>query len=131
MEKANYLILNKHEFSLFKRITWLSAEEITSYFEKVVITFSENGSKILSNTWVIDIESVENEDILDTTWAWEAYRAWLIRWLELWYSWKTSAQIWSLISSFSLSSHWAQNHFIEKKQLEMWYADEFKEFIKL
>lgn len=131
MQKSDFLIVNENEFSLFKKISGLSAEDIISSFEKVVITFSEKGSKILSKTWVIEIPAVKNEDIIDDTWAGEAYRAGLIKWLISWYSWKISAEIWSLLASFSLSSHWWQNHFIEKKQFEMWFADEYKEFIKL
>jgi len=131
IEKANYLIVNFHEFSLFKKISWLSAEEIINSFEKVIITFWKDWSKILSSTGVIEIPAIENETYIDDIGAGEAYRAWLIKWIIEWYSWKISWQIWTLLASFSLWYQWAQNHFINKKQFEMWFADEYKEYIKL
>ena len=117
MEDSDYLIVNEHEFLLFQKISELSEKEIFSNFEKTIVTFSEKGSKIYDSNSVINIIPIENEDISDTTWVWEAYRAGLLKWLQSWYSWKTSWQIWSLLASFSLSSYWAQNHFINKKTI--------------
>jgi hypothetical protein len=55
----------------------------------------------------------------------------LISGLNAWNDWEKSARMWSLLASFSLWSHWAQNHFIDQKHFQAWYTDEFGEEIQL
>ena len=131
IRKANFLIINSHEFTLFKKISKLTAEEITNSFEKVIVTFWKNGSKILSKNWIIEIPAIQNENFIDDIWTGEAYRSWLIKAINEWLSWKTAWQVGTLLASFSLWYQGAQNHFINKKQFEMMYASEYKEYIKL
>jgi hypothetical protein len=39
--------------------------------------------------------------------------------------------MWSLLASFCVWCHWAQIHFINKKQFEMWFAGEHEVQIRL
>ncbi len=128
---ATYLILSKHNFSLYKKITEQKAEEIIPKYEKVIITFWKDWSKIMDKNSLIEVEAVENETVIDDTWVGDAFRAGLLKWLYMWYSWEKSARIWSLLASFLLSSKSWQQHFIDKKQFELWYTWEFKDFLKL
>jgi adenosine kinase len=68
---------------------------------------------------------VQNANAIDPTWAWDAYRWWLLKWLKAWYDWETSWKIWSLISSISVWSFGWQNHFITKEDFENRFKDEF------
>ena len=131
IKKANFLIINSHEFTLFKQISELTTEEIINSFEKVIVTFWKNGSKILSKAWTIEIPAIQNENFIDDIWVGEAYRSWLIKAIVEWLSWETAGKVATLLASFSLWSQWAQNHFINKKQFEMMYESEYGEYIKL
>ncbi len=129
---SNYLILNNYEYSKFKEISELNDEQINNFYEKIIITNWSEWSKIISkNESEIKISAVKVESALDPTWAWDSYRAWLLRWLQLWYSWEKSAKIWALIASFCIWKHWWQNHFVEKKEFEERFLEEFGDEVKL
>jgi hypothetical protein len=97
-------------------------------FSKMIITYWVDGSKIYeSNYNVTEIFWVENPDFLDSTWAWDAYRAWLLSWLNKWYSWENSAKMWSILASICTASNWAQNHFINLKQFKTLYIETYWE----
>ena len=130
-EKANYLIVNEHEFSLFKKISLLSEEEIYNSFKTVIITYWENGSKIIESWNIMNIPAVKTEEAVDPTGVWEAYRAGLVKWITSWLSWETSWKIGSLLASFCIESNGWQNHFIDIKQFQNLFLHEFGEEIEL
>jgi sugar/nucleoside kinase (ribokinase family) len=131
MHFSNYLILNDYEFNIFMDVSWLEKEEIIKFYDKVIITMWEKWSVILDNNNEIFISSIKNFNVVDPTWAWDAYRAWLLTWLNKWYTWEASANIWSLLASNSLWCFWAQNHFIELKKFQKLYKEEFWDDINL
>ena len=132
MNIADYLIINEIEYEHFKKISEKTDEEIIESFEKIIITYSSKGSKIISSTEdIINIPSVINYNIIDYTWAWDAYRWGLLAWLKKWNSWEKSAKLWSILSSYCLWTNWAQNHYITVKQIKLWFLEEFWEEIEL
>lgn len=131
MKYSNYLIVNDFEFDLFKSKTWFEKSEIISSFEKVIITLWSKWSVILDSVWELFIKPVENANVIDPTWAWDAYRAWLLKWLNFWYNWEKSANIWSLLASISVWHYGWQNHFISKTDFENRFKEEFGEKISL
>ncbi len=129
---ADYLIINEVEYEQFKKISEKTDEQIIDSFDKIIITYSSKGSKIISSVDnIINIPAVINYDIKDYTWAWDAYRAWLLVWLKNWNSWEKSAKLWAILSSYCLWTNWAQNHYITSKQIKMWFLEEFAEEIEL
>lgn len=131
MKQCNYLLLNDHEYSNFKDIVGLDDTQIFENFDKVIITYWGHGSKIFGHNWIQNIPVVWNHHILDRTWVGDAFLGGLISGLNAWNDWEKSARMWSLLASFSLWSHWAQNHFIDQKHFQAWYTDEFGEEIQL
>jgi len=131
MKLANYLILNDYEFDLFKSKVWLEKKEIINAFDKVIITLWAKWSAIFDKNGEQFVPAVKNHEVLDPTWAWDAYRAWLLRWLNLWYDWKKSANIWTLLASFSVWCYWAQNHYMDKKHFWNWFTEEFGSTINI
>ena len=131
MKYSDYLIVNDFEFDLFKSKIWLEKEEIIKSFEKVIITLWSRGSVILDINWETFINPVENGNVLDPTWAWDAYRWWLLRWLNLGFSFEKSAKVWTLLASISVWYYGWQNHFIEKNDFEDRFEKEFWEKIGL
>ena len=130
-EKAHYLIVNTHEFSLFKKISWLTDTEVYTSFDRVIVTSGERGSKIINGDSTIDIPAVISDDVIDPTWVWEAYRAGIIKWISSWLSWETSWKVGSLMASFCVESNGGQNHYIDTKQFQNLFREEFWEDIEL
>lgn len=129
IHSASYLIVNDYEFDLFKETIWLTKQEIISSFDKVIITLGAKWSAIMDTEKEIFIPAVENTKTLDPTWAGDAYRAWLLKWLIEWYEWEKAWKVWSLIASISVWSYWWQNHFINYKDFWELFKENFGEDI--
>lgn len=130
-EMSDYLIVNDNEYTEYKQIIDLNDEAIRKLFSKLVITYWENGAKIIDDTWVTHIPAVRNHHLIDTTWVGDAFRAWLLKGLNSKKSWRISWMIGSLLASFCLWAHGAQNHFIDQKHFKSWFYEEFGEEIEL
>ncbi len=128
---ANYLIVNEYEFNEFKTIIKKEKTELFNFLEKIIITKWSKWSIILWKNESIEIPSVKVDETIDPTWAGDAYRAWLIRWLKLWYDWLTSWELWSLLASHCVRFHWWQSHYISKANLQEEYKDIFNKKIDL
>lgn len=123
---TDYLIVNNYEYEILKQQIEYSDEEMISSFSKMIITYWVEGSKIFDKNYNVDeIFWVENPDFVDLTWAGDSYRAWLLKWLNSWYTWEQSAKIWSILASVCTWSIWAQNHFIDFKQLKVLYKETY------
>ncbi len=128
---ANYLIVNEYERKIFKEKIWKDKKELLEIFSKIIVTLWDKWSKIISKEMELKISGLSVENVIDPTWAWDSYRAWLLRWLKLWYSWETSAKLWTLMASYCIQSHWWQNHFVEKETIENDMREKFGEEVKL
>jgi len=123
---SDYLIINEYEYEILKKIAEKTDEEMIDTFERMIITYWIKGSKIFDRHYnLIEVEWVENPDFVDATWAWDAFRAGLLHWLNLNYDWQTSARIWAVLSSLSTQAYWAQNYFIDWTQFKALYAQTF------
>lgn len=125
-EYSNYIILNEYEYEVIKQRAEKTDWDMIGMFEKMILTYWVKGSKIFDRNYnIIEIHWVENPDYVDSTWAWDAYRGWLLKWLNDWYDWETSARIWAVLASLSAWEFWAQNHFIDWKQFSMLFEQTF------
>ena len=123
---SNYIILNEYEYEVIKKISEKSDWEMIDSFDYMVLTYWVKGSKIFDRNYnILEVHWVENPDFKDPTWAWDAYRAWLLKGLNDWYDWETSARIWAVLSSISTSKYWAQNHVIDWKKFSKLYEQTF------
>lgn len=114
----DYLIVNENEFTLYQKISEKEEIELLDDFEIIIVTLWSKWSKIINRTGILHIKPVEVENVLDPTWAWDAYRAWLLKWLILWLDFETSAKIWSVVSSYCVQFHWGQNHFLSTSMVK-------------
>lgn len=130
-ELGNFLILNDYEFDVFREKLSLSLEEIIASWKKVIVTKWENWSTIYDSSWSLDIKAVPVNSFVDPTGAGDAYRAGLLRGLELGYSWEKSAKMWSLMGSIAVTSYGAQNHFITPEEFIKSFETHFGETIEL
>lgn len=130
-QNSNYLIVNEYEYNEFRSRIWKEENELKEIFEKIIITLWKKWSKIIDRENEILVPPVKVEEVVDPTWAWDAYRAWLIRWLKLWYSWYIAWRLWSLLSSHCIQFHGWQSHFVSKWTLEVEMEEFFWERIDL
>ena len=123
---SDYIILNEYEYEVIKKISEKTDWEMIDMFDHMILTYWVKGSKIFDRHYnIIEIAWVENPSFVDPTWAWDAYRAWLLKGLNDWYDWETSARIWAVLASLSTATFWAQNHFIDWKQFSALYEQTF------
>lgn len=117
-KNANYLITNEQEFQDFLKKSGLDEVELLNYYEKIIVTLWSKWSKIIDKSWVIHIWAIKVDEVVDPTWAWDAYRWGLLIWLKYWFDFEVSAKIWSVVSSYCLWFRWWQNHFVNKSLVE-------------
>ena len=128
---ADFLIVNDYEYWVFKENIWKTDEELLEIFEAIVVTFWHEGSEIRLKDEVIKIPVVKNSEVVDPTGAWDAYRAWLLRGLQMWNNWELSWKLWSMMASVSVWKHGWQNHYIWKQAFQTWFCEVFDEKIYL
>jgi len=125
---SDYIILNEYEYEVIKKISEKTDWEMIEMFDHMILTYWVKWSKIFDKNYnIVEVHWVENPNFIDATWAWDAYRAWLIKGLNDWYDWETSARIWAVLASLSAWEFWAQNHFIDWKQFSNLYEQTFWE----
>lgn len=125
LDYTNYLILNDYEYSLFLEKTWVNEDFLKNKLDKIIITLWKEWVKLIDKNSESKIDSLQNIQVLDPTWAWDSFRAWLIIWLNNWYSWENSCKIGTLLACYCIKSYWTQNHFFEKNNFEEKFKLEF------
>lgn len=118
LDNANYLIVNEYEYSLVKNISWLWDSEILNLMDKVIITVWKEWTKMLSKTENIQIPAIKLENIVDPTWAWDAFRSWLLYGLVNDLSRELSIKYWNVVASFVVESKWWMNHEFSTSDIE-------------
>lgn len=128
---TNYLILNDYEFSLFSKKTGLTEKQILDKIDKIIITLWRDWVKILEKWKETKIDAIKNVNVIDPTWAWDAFRAGLIVWLHRWFDWEKSAKMWCLTANFCIQKYWTQNHKFTKKDFKNKFKENYKENLSL
>lgn len=131
LDYSNYLVLNDYEYNLFLEKTWFKENNLLDKLDKIIITLWKDWVRIVDKKEELKIEAVKNISVIDPTWAWDSFRAWLIVWLHNWLNWERSARIWCLNASYCIEKYGTQNHIFTKKEFEKKYKEEFKEKIEL
>ncbi len=106
----DYLIANHYEYEEIKQKAAMSEEDILWEFEIVIITYWDQWSHLFTNGAMQHIPAIQTEDIDDTTWAWDAYRAWVLLGMIEWWDIKQSCQLWTVLSSYCIIAPWSQQH---------------------
>lgn len=127
-KNTHILVVNEEEYEIAKRVSEKSDEEMISSFENIIITYWINWSKVFDKNYnMVEIPGVSNPNFKDSVWVWEAYIAWLLKWLNNSYNIEKSARLWAVIASISTWSIWAQNHKLTWDELKGLYNDTFWE----
>lgn len=106
-----YLIVNQYEYRELMQKVWMDEDELKLKFNKIIVTYGAEWSQIIDTQETIHVPAVMIDNVIDPTGAGDAYRAGLIKGLRLWYDWKTSAQIGTILASYCVQHYGSQNHF--------------------
>ena len=110
LEGAYLLIVNIYEASVIYEKTGFTLDDLRERAEIVVITESENGSKIYSDGEIIEVAAFPPSAIADPTGAGDAYRAGFIFGLSNKLPLKLCGQIGALSATYALEVVGTQNH---------------------
>lgn len=123
LQGAYMIIVNIYEASVIYEKTGYTLDDLRERAEIVVITESENGSKIYSDGEIIEAEAFPPTAIADPTGAGDAYRAGFIFGLSNKLPLKLCGQIGALSATYALEVVGTQNHrfklkdFVERLRL--------------
>ncbi len=110
MNGAYMVVVNIYEASVIYEKTGRSLDDLREAVEIVVITESENGSKLYIGEDVIEAGAFGAREIADPTGAGDAYRAGLILGISRGFPLKLSAQVGALSATYALEVIGTQNH---------------------
>jgi adenosine kinase len=104
------LAVNTYEFELIQRRTGLSAEEIGQLAGGVLVTSGSEGSDLTVGDDSWHIPAVPPEKIVEPTGAGDAFRAGLIRGIQLGLPWPVAGRLGALAATYVLENVGTQNH---------------------
>ena len=110
MRGAYVLVVNLYEARIIYEKTGLGLDDLREKAEIVIITESEQGSKIYRDDQIIDVGAFAPRTIADPTGAGDAFRAGLILGMSQGFPLQLSAQIGALSATYVLEVVGTQNH---------------------
>ncbi len=119
------LTVNEYEFNLIQEKTGLSGKEIHSKVNGLLITRAEKGSFLNINGKEHDIPVVPPFEIVEPTGAGDAYRAGLMRGIQLGLSWPIAGRMGALCATYVLEQLGPQKHSYTPAEFVARYREHF------
>lgn len=110
LDAGTYLIANHLEFSEIIDTSDISENEIINKFEIVIITYWADWLKLYQNWELTHIPAIQVDDFDDSTWAWDALRAWILYWMTEGLDVQTACKLWTILASYCILAPWSQQH---------------------
>ena len=127
-KNSDYLIVNSKNYDTIKFKAEINDEDMLKTFKNIIITYGLNWSKVFDSKYnMFEIPWVESPIFIDEIWAGDAYRAWILKWLNEGLTWEKSTKLWAVLASISTWKAWAQNHNINWEELKWLYTDTYWE----
>jgi adenosine kinase len=109
----------------------MTKNEILNEYEKVIITKWKEWLSIIDSNSEINISAVQTNNVIDTTWAWDAFRGWLLKWLCNGLDWETSAKIGCVCSHYCIQSYGNQNYKFDIDEFKNKYYEAYWEDLNI
>lgn len=122
IEQATWLTVNDYEMQMLMDKTGLTAGEISSQVDALIVTLGNKGSEIITADKTINIPAVKAKELLDPTGCGDAFRSGLLYGLMNGMDWEITGRIASLLGCIKIEHHGTQNHHFS--------MDEFKDRFK-
>jgi len=125
IDQATWVAVNDYEWSMLQQKTGLTAADLVTRVEALIVTQGADGSTIHTRegTWVVP--AVKPAAVVDPTGCGDAYRAGLIHGLLHGLDWQTTGRIASLMGSIKIESRGPQNHEFTRAEFDRRYQDQF------
>jgi adenosine kinase len=129
--QATWVAVNDYEWQLVQEKTKLSASDIASQVQALIVTRGAEGSVIYSKGREIAIPAAKPDAIVDPTGCGDAYRAGLLHGLMHGLDWETTGRIASLMGAIKIAARGTQNHRFTQLEFEQRYQASFGRPLKL
>lgn len=125
IKQASWVAVNDYEWQVVQERTKLSAADITSQVQALIVTRGPDGSVIYTKGREIIIPAAKPVAVVDPTGCGDAYRAGLIHGLLHGLDWDTTGRVASLLGALKIESRGTQNHSFTQQQFEQRYKESF------
>jgi adenosine kinase len=125
IDKASYLAANDYEFEMLAERTGMSADQIASKLDALIVTRGELGSEIFANGERMLIPAVEADAVVDPTGCGDAYRAGLLYGIANGYDWGTTGRLASLLGAIKIAHQGGQNHSFTRESVSAKFEEAF------
>jgi len=120
------LAVNEYELHLIKDKTGLTEEEIQNRCTKgLIVTKGGKGSTLTIGGEEFDIPIVPPHEVLDPTGAGDAFRAGIMRSLQLGLSWELAGRVAALSATYCIENNGPQNHLFDERSFVKRFRQHF------
>jgi adenosine kinase len=116
---------NEYEFGLIQEKTGLSEAEILSRVGGLVMTMGASGSRLVINGQEELIPVAAPHKLAEPTGAGDAYRAGLLRGMQLGLPWSVAGRMGALAAAYVLEQFGPQNHYFTREEFVARYRENF------
>jgi adenosine kinase len=125
IRQARWVTVNDYEWSMLQEKTGLSAADVASQVEALIVTSGAKGSVIFTGGRTLNIPCAKPKAVIDPTGCGDAYRAGLIHGLLRGQDWETIGRTASLMGAIKIESRGPQNHRFTPTEFEQRYRENF------
>jgi adenosine kinase len=125
IRQARWVALNDYEWGMLQQKTGLSAAEVASQVEALIVTLGSEGSVIHTGGRTLTIPCAKPSAVIDPTGCGDAYRAGLIDGLLRGLDWETIGRTASLMGAIKIESRGPQNHHFTRTEFDARYRENF------
>jgi adenosine kinase len=118
IDGSKIMISNDYELELIISKTGLDKNKLLQQTNAIITTLGEQGSRVCTPEYEIDIPAVKPKEVVDPTGAGDAYRAGLIKGLVQDKDLEQSARMGSVCASFAVECYGTQEYSFSLKEFE-------------
>jgi adenosine kinase len=125
IRQARWVAVNDYEWGLLQQKTGLTAAEVASQVEALIVTKGPEGSIIYAEGRTIVVPAAKPNAVVDPTGCGDAYRAGLIHGLLRGLDWETIGRTASVMGAIKIESRGPQNHRFTRTDFDRRFRDNF------
>lgn len=107
---ARYVTVNDYEWKLIQQKTQLTLDEVRDADVTLIVTHGKNGSSIHTPAHSYRIPIMDDVPTKDPTGSGDAFRAGLLRGIELGWDWEVVGRVGALTATYAVEAVGTQNH---------------------
>src|ERR1700674_1122381 len=125
IRQARWVTVNDYEWGMLQQKTGLTAAEVASQVDALIVTMGAEGSIIYTQGRTLTIPAAVPKAVVDPTGCGDAYRAGLIHGLLRGLDWETIGRTASLMGGIKFESGRPQNQRFTRTEFDRRYRDNF------